>query len=222
MRAISVARAAAASSSTTRGRNHSRGAPGQVGLRSGYARRIVTTISDFVSHSEGASLSPVNLAVRIAFNPWFVSVVGIISMVTIILAGAGIVREHEHRGPSLCTPARYRSRRAGCAIERVVISRTTIEIELAEGRVGDDHNRILIIPWTPPGRPIDAARSTRDGTKICIQGCSANDDPELRDGWTIRFGDWSRIGTIKFPQTTIGGFELALKLQRRAVERNQN
>ena len=36
------------------------------------------------------------------------------------------------------------------AIERVVISRTTIEIELAEGRVGDDQNRILIIPWTPP------------------------------------------------------------------------
>jgi len=36
------------------------------------------------------------------------------------------------------------------AIERVAISRTTIEIELAEGRVGDDQNRILIIPWTPP------------------------------------------------------------------------
>jgi site-specific DNA recombinase len=36
------------------------------------------------------------------------------------------------------------------AIERVVISRTTIEIELAEGRVGDDQNRVLIIPWTPP------------------------------------------------------------------------
>jgi hypothetical protein len=36
------------------------------------------------------------------------------------------------------------------AIERVIISRTTIEIELAEGKVGDDQNRILIIPWTPP------------------------------------------------------------------------
>ena len=36
------------------------------------------------------------------------------------------------------------------AIERIVISRTTIEIELAEGRVGDDQNRVLIIPWTPP------------------------------------------------------------------------
>jgi site-specific DNA recombinase len=36
------------------------------------------------------------------------------------------------------------------AIERVVISRTTIEIELAEGIASDDQNRILIIPWTPP------------------------------------------------------------------------
>src|SRR6202035_233555 len=36
------------------------------------------------------------------------------------------------------------------AIERVVMSRTTIEIELAEGMTNDDQNRILIIPWTPP------------------------------------------------------------------------
>ena len=77
----------------------------QAGLGSGYAQQIVTTeISDFVSHSEGAPLSPVNLAVRIAFNPnlttaWFKSVMGIInsiSMLAIILAGAAIVREREH------------------------------------------------------------------------------------------------------------------------------
>ena len=36
------------------------------------------------------------------------------------------------------------------AIERVVISRTTIEIELAEGMASDDQTRVLIIPWTPP------------------------------------------------------------------------
>jgi hypothetical protein len=36
------------------------------------------------------------------------------------------------------------------AIERVVVSRTTIEIELAEAMASDDQNRILIIPWTPP------------------------------------------------------------------------
>ena len=38
------------------------------------------------------------------------------------------------------------------AIERVVTSRTTIEIELAEGMESDNQNRILIIPWTPPSR----------------------------------------------------------------------
>jgi len=38
----------------------------------------------------------------------------------------------------------------GAAVERVVVSRTMIEIELAESGAGDDHNRILIISWTPP------------------------------------------------------------------------
>jgi DNA invertase Pin-like site-specific DNA recombinase len=36
------------------------------------------------------------------------------------------------------------------ALERVVVSRTTIEIELGETVAGEDQNRILIIPWTPP------------------------------------------------------------------------
>jgi site-specific DNA recombinase len=35
-------------------------------------------------------------------------------------------------------------------IERVVMSRTTIELELAEGVTSGDQNRTLIIPWTPP------------------------------------------------------------------------
>jgi ABC-2 type transport system permease protein len=77
----------------------------QAGLGSGYAQQIVTTeVADFVSHAEGAALSPVNLAVRIAFNPnittaWFTSVMGIInsiSMLAIILAGAAVIREREH------------------------------------------------------------------------------------------------------------------------------
>jgi ABC-2 type transport system permease protein len=77
----------------------------QAGLGSGYAQQIITTeIADFLSHSEGVPLSPVNLDVRIAFNPnvttaWFTSVMGIINNVTmlaIILAGAAIVREREH------------------------------------------------------------------------------------------------------------------------------
>ena len=77
----------------------------QAGLGSGYAQQMITTeIADFLSHSEGGRLSPVNLDVRIAFNPnittaWFTSVMGIINNVTmlaIILAGAAIVREREH------------------------------------------------------------------------------------------------------------------------------
>ena len=77
----------------------------QAGLGSGYAQQIITTeISDFLSHSEGVPLSPVNLDVLISFNPnittaWFTSVMGIINNVTmlaIILAGAAIVREREH------------------------------------------------------------------------------------------------------------------------------
>ena len=77
----------------------------QAGLGSGYAQQIVTNeIDDFLSHSEGSSLSTVNLDVRIAFNPniataWFTSVMGVlnnISMLAIILAGAAIVREREH------------------------------------------------------------------------------------------------------------------------------
>ncbi len=77
----------------------------QAGLGSGYAQQIITTeITDFLSHSEGVPLSPVNLDVRIAFNPnitgaWFTSVMALINNVTmlaIILAGAAIIREREH------------------------------------------------------------------------------------------------------------------------------
>ena len=77
----------------------------QAGLGSGYAEQIIDTeITQFLSHAEPVSLSPVNLTVRIAFNPnvataWFTSVMGIISSVTllaIILAGAALVREREH------------------------------------------------------------------------------------------------------------------------------
>jgi ABC-2 type transport system permease protein len=77
----------------------------QAGLGSGYAQQIISTeIQNFLSHAEGAPLPPVNLAVRIAFNPnittaWFTSVMGIInniSMLAIILAGAALVREREH------------------------------------------------------------------------------------------------------------------------------
>lgn len=76
----------------------------QAGLGSGYAQQIVSTeISDFLSRSETIVQPPVNLAIRVAFNPnvttsWFSSVMGIInsvSMLAIVLAGAAIVRERE-------------------------------------------------------------------------------------------------------------------------------
>ena len=77
----------------------------QAGLGSGYAQQIITTeIADFLSHAEGSKLSPVNLDVRIAFNPnlttaWFTSVMAVINNITmlaIILAGAAVVWEREH------------------------------------------------------------------------------------------------------------------------------
>ena len=77
----------------------------QAGIGAGYAQEIIATeIGNFVSRGEGAPVSRVNMAIRIAFNPnvttaWFTSVMGIINNVTmlaIILAGAAIVREREH------------------------------------------------------------------------------------------------------------------------------
>jgi len=77
----------------------------QAGLGSAYAEQIITTeIENFLTHAEGAASTPVNLDVRIMFNPnvttaWFTSVMGIVNNVTmlaIVLAGAAIVREREH------------------------------------------------------------------------------------------------------------------------------
>jgi ABC-2 type transport system permease protein len=77
----------------------------QAGLGSTYMEQIISTeVAQFLSRKEAAPLLPVNLAVRIAFNPnamtaWFSSVMGIIGNVTllvIILAGAALVREREH------------------------------------------------------------------------------------------------------------------------------
>ena len=77
----------------------------QGGLGAGYAQQIILTeIQDFLSHAEGAPPPPVNIDVRILYNPnittaWFTSVMAIInavSMLAIILAGAAIVREREH------------------------------------------------------------------------------------------------------------------------------
>ncbi len=77
----------------------------QAGLGASYSQQIISTeIADFISHAEGARPSPVNLDIRIAFNPnlttaWFTSVMAVINNITmlaIILAGAAIIREREH------------------------------------------------------------------------------------------------------------------------------
>ncbi|MGZ5890145.1 MAG: ABC transporter permease [Hyphomicrobium sp.] len=77
----------------------------QAGIGSSYAMQIIDgEIADYISRTQGSATPPVNLVVRIAFNPnvmtaWFTSVMGIINSVTmlaIILAGAAVVREREH------------------------------------------------------------------------------------------------------------------------------
>ncbi len=77
----------------------------QAGLGSGYAEQIINSeIAQFLSRDEPAPPAPVNLAIRIAFNPnaataWFTSVMGIlgsVNILAIILAGAALVREREH------------------------------------------------------------------------------------------------------------------------------
>ena len=77
----------------------------QAGLGSTYVQQIISTEVDKVlSRTEGAALSPVELAVRIGFNPnvttaWFTSVMAIINSITmlaIVLSGAAVMREREH------------------------------------------------------------------------------------------------------------------------------
>ncbi len=77
----------------------------QAGIGSSYAAQIIDDeITDYISRTQGRPVPPINLVVRIAFNPnvitaWFTSVMGIINSVTmlaIILAGAAVVREREH------------------------------------------------------------------------------------------------------------------------------
>ena len=77
----------------------------QAGLGADYAQQIIAReIDDFVSRAEGSPAMPVDLVLRIAFNPnaetsWFTSIMGVINSVTmlaIVLAGAALVREREH------------------------------------------------------------------------------------------------------------------------------
>ena len=72
------------------------------------------------------------------------------------------------------------------AIERVVISRTTIEVELAEGMASDDQNRILIIPWTPPSPHRRREIIQGDGERPCAMG-PMRTEARAREGKTKRW-----------------------------------
>jgi ABC-2 type transport system permease protein len=77
----------------------------QAGIGAGYIRSIITDrVSSFLKRTDVAPEQPVNLVVRKLFNPnaissWFKSVVAIInqiSLLTVVLTGAAVIREREH------------------------------------------------------------------------------------------------------------------------------
>jgi ABC-2 type transport system permease protein len=77
----------------------------QAGIGAGYIRSIVSDrIASFLKRTEVEGQKPVQLIVRRLFNPnaissWFKSVVAIInqiSLLTVILTGAAVIREREH------------------------------------------------------------------------------------------------------------------------------
>jgi ABC-2 type transport system permease protein len=77
----------------------------QAGIGTGYIKNIVNDrISSFLTRTEVAAPQPINLVVRRLFNPngisaWFTSVVAIINQITlltVVLTGAAVIREREH------------------------------------------------------------------------------------------------------------------------------
>jgi ABC-2 type transport system permease protein len=77
----------------------------QAGIGAGYIRSIVSDrVSSFLKRTEVEGSKPVQLIVRRLFNPnavssWFKSIVAIInqiSLLTVILTGAAVIREREH------------------------------------------------------------------------------------------------------------------------------
>lgn len=77
----------------------------QAGIGAGYIRNIIDDrVRTFLSRTEELPPKPVNLVIRKMFNPngissWFKSVVAIInqiSLLTVVLTGAAVIREREH------------------------------------------------------------------------------------------------------------------------------
>jgi ABC-2 type transport system permease protein len=77
----------------------------QAGIGAGYIKSIVADrVANYLKRTDVSQPAPINLVVRKLFNPnsqssWFKSVVAIInqiSLLTIVLTGAAVIREREH------------------------------------------------------------------------------------------------------------------------------
>jgi len=77
----------------------------QAGIGNNYIKNMISTrISNFLKRTDADQSGPVQLVIRKLFNPngtasWFLSVVAIInqiSLLTIVLTGAAVIREREH------------------------------------------------------------------------------------------------------------------------------
>jgi ABC-2 type transport system permease protein len=77
----------------------------QAGIGAGYIRNIINDrVATFLKRTEDTGPKPVNLVVRKLFNPnavssWFKSIVAIINQITlltVVLTGAAVIREREH------------------------------------------------------------------------------------------------------------------------------
>jgi len=77
----------------------------QAGVGAGYLQNIIEQEAlGYLQHREGAIASPINLVLRTAFNPnhkseWFLAIMAVINditMLTIVLTGAALIREREH------------------------------------------------------------------------------------------------------------------------------
>jgi ABC-2 type transport system permease protein len=77
----------------------------QAAIGAGYIKNIINSrINSFFARTDASALEPINLVIRRLFNPngessWFVSIVAIVNQVTlltVILTGAAVIREREH------------------------------------------------------------------------------------------------------------------------------
>jgi ABC-2 type transport system permease protein len=77
----------------------------QAGVGAGYLQNIIEAEAlGYLRHREGNTASPINLVMRTAFNPnhyseWFLAIMAVvnnITMLTIVLTGAALIREREH------------------------------------------------------------------------------------------------------------------------------